>query len=273
MERVSKKILDRAAGRDIVIYGCGEAGEVMCKVLKSMRIKISFFVDKRYYLYDTCCGLAVKDNSVLSHEKYFVVIGPANIDAANSIKGDLHSQCGYDESDWFHWDMEVEHDIILNGLSIGKRSGIVGAFLMPNATKVFLSVGRYTSINPSLKVSFDHFVGLSTCHRVPNSQNTKVNRILIGNDVWIGADVFINASKVKMIGNGAIIGTGAVVVEDVPPYAVVAGVPARIKKYRFSPEQIKILEHVQWWNWDDETIQLNADCFSNPELFFSRFGH
>ena len=50
--------------------------------------------------------------------------------------------------------------------------------------------------------------------------------IIIGNDVWIGANVFVNASKVANIGDGAIIGAGSVVLEDVPPYAVVVGIPA-----------------------------------------------
>jgi aminocyclitol acetyltransferase len=58
------------------------------------------------------------------------------------------------------------------------------------------------------------------------------NRIIIGNDVYIGANAFINASRVISIGDGAIIGAGAVLLEDVPPYAVVAGVPAKIKRYR-----------------------------------------
>jgi aminocyclitol acetyltransferase len=62
-----------------------------------------------------------------------------------------------------------------------------------------------------------------------------------------------------------------VVIEDVPAYAVVAGVPAKVKKYRFSPEEIEVLERVQWWNWDDKTMQANIDCFTDTRLFFTRF--
>lgn len=58
-----------------------------------------------------------------------------------------------------------------------------------------------------------------------------------------------------------------------PPYGVVVGVPGKVKKYRFSSNQIEILERVQWWNWDDEMIKANQDCFTNPCLFFERFGH
>lgn len=277
MERVEKKILERAAGREIVIYGCGEAGEMMYRVLHSTQIEVSFFVDRKFYLFGACCGLPVKANSALERDKYFAVINPSsNRNTIDSIMADLRFQCGYDHNDWFHWDSDVDHDIIINGVAVGRGTPIAGVLLMPDSADYFESIGRYTSINESLKVSFNHYIGLSTSFRIPNpdiqyQKLTKINRIKIGHDVLIGANTFINASTVKSIGNGAVIGAGAVVLEDVPPYAMVAGVPARIKKYRFAQEQIGVLERIQWWNWDDETMRANADCFSDPSLFFQRF--
>jgi aminocyclitol acetyltransferase len=90
--------------------------------------------------------------------------------------------------------------------------------------------------------------------------------------VYLGANTFINQSKVRQLGNGAVVAAGAVVLEDVPPYAVVAGVPAKIKKFRFTPEQIALLEQVRWWDWGPETMAANQDCFLDPGLFFHRFG-
>jgi len=98
------------------------------------------------------------------------------------------------------------------------------------------------------------------------------SRVKIGNDVYICAHSFINASKVTSIGDGAIIGAGAVVLEDVPPYAVVAGVPARIKRYRFAPEIIETLLRVKWWDWSFDEINANADALISPEIFIKRFG-
>lgn len=69
--------------------------------------------------------------------------------------------------------------------------------------------------------------------------------IEIGNDVWIGEHTFIMGG-VK-IGDGAVIGMNAVVTKDVPPYAIVAGVPAKVVKYRFSEEIIKDLMRLKWW--------------------------
>ena len=68
----------------------------------------------------------------------------------------------------------------------------------------------------------------------------------IGNDVWIGINVLITCGCRK-IGNGAVIGAGAVVTKDVPPYAIVAGNPAKIIKFRFSDEEIAKLEKSRWW--------------------------
>lgn len=80
--------------------------------------------------------------------------------------------------------------------------------------------------------------------------------IIIENDVWIGAKSTI-MSGVK-ISNGAVIGACSVVTKDVPPYAIVAGNPAKIVKYRFTEDQIKKLLDISWWDWDDQKIKEKA---------------
>ncbi len=100
-----------------------------------------------------------------------------------------------------------------------------------------------------------------------NKVHTKRNPdILIGNDVWIGANVLIMPG-VK-IGNGVIIGAGAVVIKDIPDYAIAVGIPAKVIKYRFNDQQIKLLNEVQWWNWDDDFIKAHINLFKDNELFF-----
>ncbi|MCL2035713.1 MAG: hypothetical protein FWG94_13440, partial [Oscillospiraceae bacterium] len=97
-------------------------------------------------------------------------------------------------------------------------------------------------------------------------------KISIGNDVWIGANVFINASKAAKIGDGAIIGTGSLVMDDVPPYSIVYGTPAKVQRYRFSPEQIEALLRVKWWEWSKDAINEKIELLMSPELFFKEFG-
>ena len=77
--------------------------------------------------------------------------------------------------------------------------------------------------------------------------------IVVGNDVWIGYDAVIMAGVT--IGDGAIIGTRAVVTKDVEPYSIVGGVPAKEIRKRFTPEIIKKLMEIQWWNWPIEKIR------------------
>ena len=78
----------------------------------------------------------------------------------------------------------------------------------------------------------------------------------IGNDVWIGHDAFI-APGIK-IGTGAVIAARAVVTKDVPPYAIAAGVPARIIKHRFNEETTSELLKSRWWDLPlDDIISLN----------------
>ncbi len=89
--------------------------------------------------------------------------------------------------------------------------------------------------------------------------------VIAGNDVWIGDRVLIKGGV--RIGDGAVIGMGAVVTKDVPPYAVVGGVPARIIKKRFTGEQISELLSQNIWGKPIEWIEANAERFESIDNF------
>lgn len=89
--------------------------------------------------------------------------------------------------------------------------------------------------------------------------------IEIGDDVWIGESVFIKDGVT--IGTGAIIGAHSVVTKDIPQYAIAAGVPAKVLRYRFDKVTIEKLLASKWWEWPEEKIHSMADCFGSIEVF------
>ncbi|MBF0584590.1 MAG: SPASM domain-containing protein [Magnetococcales bacterium] len=89
-------------------------------------------------------------------------------------------------------------------------------------------------------------------------------KIKIGSDVWIGPGVNIFGNVT--IGDGAVVEALSVVTEDVPPYAVVTGNPARVKKYRFSPQQIESLLKIAWWNWPHDRISKHANIIFSQDV-------
>ena len=78
-------------------------------------------------------------------------------------------------------------------------------------------------------------------------------RINIGNDCWVGFKSII--MRGVTLGDGCVVAAGSVVTKDVPPYAIVGGVPARIIKYRFSPETVEKLVSIKWWEYDLEILK------------------
>jgi chloramphenicol O-acetyltransferase type B len=84
----------------------------------------------------------------------------------------------------------------------------------------------------------------------------------IGNDCWIGRDAMIMSGVT--IGDGAIIGARALVTSDIPPYAIYAGIPAKLIRYRFGSEIIEKMLASQWWNFSIE--QLENLTIDQPEL-------
>ncbi len=87
---------------------------------------------------------------------------------------------------------------------------------------------------------------------------------IIGNDVWIGYDALIMPG-VK-IGNGSIISSKSVVVNDVPPYTVMGGNPAKPIKSRFKDEVIELFESIAWWDWPIEIITENLELLVSNDI-------
>lgn len=147
-------------------------------------------------------------------------------------------------------------------------------------------IGRFCSIGSNVHlICSDHPLGfISTHHVFYNSTEHKESfnegvhfedciirndgaSLVIGNDVWIGDQVIIKGGV--QIADGAVIGMGAVVTKDVPPFAIVAGNPAKIIRYRFEPSIIEQLLEIQWWNWPIEQIKEKAVLFEDPRSFLS----
>lgn len=88
-----------------------------------------------------------------------------------------------------------------------------------------------------------------------NKQNNYGGDVTIADDVWIGANVFIGPNI--NIGTGAIVGANAVVTKNVPPYAIVGGVPAKVIKYRFDKKTINKLEKIKCQDFNVQKIKKN----------------
>ena len=103
------------------------------------------------------------------------------------------------------------------------------------------------------------FTHLPSFGIVSEKTDLEIKHISIGNDVWIGMNSCILQGIT--IGDGVVIGAGSVVTKDVPPYAIVAGNPARILKYRFDSAMIEKLVSLKWWDLPIEVIRKNISSF------------
>ncbi|AGM26092.1 acetyltransferase [Spiroplasma syrphidicola EA-1] len=143
-----------------------------------------------------------------------------------------------------------------DNLVIGKFCSIAKEtiFLMNGANHNYNAISSY----PFYLYANDEEFKQQMLTQLPNRGDT-----VIGNDVWIGYQATIMPG-IK-IGNGAVIGTKSVVTKNVPPYAIVAGNPAKIIKYRFDQSKIIELEKMQWWNWTKEEIinKIDLICLNN----------
>jgi acetyltransferase-like isoleucine patch superfamily enzyme len=175
--------------------------------------------------------------------------------------------------------LTIRHLKEQNLLSVG-----VGTYGKPRIyfwdDKTRLTIGNYCSIAADVTIilggnhrldwvttfPFTEFSQVwSAASGISGHPSTKGD-IEIGHDVWIGNGVTV-LSGVK-IGNGAVIGAGSVISQDIPPYAVAAGNPAKVLRFRFDRETIDYLDNLAWWDWDKEKINANMEWLLAPPKLF-----
>ncbi len=161
---------------------------------------------------------------------------------------------------------KIFHSTIGRYSYVGKRSSLVnadvGAFCSI-ASDVCVGMGTHDLAKLSTSPLFTEKYN-GTGHSWVEQTPFPFEKVTVGNDVWIGERTMIMGGK--KIGNGAVIGAGAVVTKDVPAYAIVGGVPAKVIRYRFSEEVIARLEASKWWDCSDEVLKKNIGLFQSNEI-------
>lgn len=156
---------------------------------------------------------------------------------------------------YIHHTTFVGPSVQLHNCKIGKHCYVSTQSILNNTI-----IGNYTCIAPHVQVG-----GMQHPYWYP-SISPKISDLfirkntIIGNDVWIAAGAIV--AQGVTIGDGAVIGANSFVNKDVPPYAIVAGTPAKIIRYRFSDNIIKELQQIEYWNKTPEDARRVAAQFN-----------
>ncbi len=162
------------------------------------------------------------------------------------------------------------------------------SYIVSDSSATYAEIGKFCSIardvrinpgnHPTWRVAQHHFSYRATSYALGASDDAaffewrRSDKVTMGHDIWIGHGATILAGVT--VGTGAVVGAGAVVSKDVPPFAVVVGVPARVIKYRFEPDLQAALIALAWWDWDHDRLAAALEDFRTLDAatFVARHG-
>lgn len=163
-------------------------------------------------------------------------------------------------------------------LTAGSRSQLLSGTIASTNDDAHILIGRYASLGRNITFDMEDRASRASAAAYPFSfwspspaeDVPERRQIIIGNDVRIESNVIFRGGIT--VGNGAIVRAGAVLMEDVPPYAVVEGNPAHVAGYRFDVDTIRQLQRIKWWNWPEEDIRKNIHILAdNVDAFLMKF--
>ncbi|URZ06314.1 CatB-related O-acetyltransferase [Clostridium felsineum] len=269
--------LEFLENKKVIIFGTGNAGKFTKYILKGLSVEVICFIDNdKGKKGKNILGTRIETIEILKEMNCEYIILIASTYYKEIIK----------QLDSMEFNKEKHYINLLEkfepneeyGFTVGKHTyGYEQFMYKENNIK---SIGAFCSLAPKITIAnFNHPLSFISTHPFLYLSNRSFikedldevvfsdynKKIEIGNDVWIGSNVTI-LPNVK-IGNGAVIGAGAVVNKDIPDYAVAVGVPAKVIKYRFSREEIKVLNASKWWEWNDDKIKENVLLFRDKNEF------
>ena len=157
------------------------------------------------------------------------------------------------------------------GVRVGYHS--YGSLLVPGRSDRLTDIGRYVSVGPDVRrigaahplerISLHPYYYNPNLGHVDESHDVERTSCWVGHDSWIGASVVI-LPRCSRIGIGSVIGAGSVVNSDIPDFAVAAGVPARVIRYRFDDATQHRILASEYWNLDPEDA---AEVLSSLEEY------
>ena len=192
-----------------------------------------------------------------------------------------------------HPEAEVVASRLGRYTEIGARTSVVESslddysYVVNDSDIIYASIGKFCSIaahtrinpgnHPMQRASQAHFTYRASSYFEGEADDAaffdwrRASPLAIGHDVWIGHGAIVLPGR--RIGDGAVIAAGAVVTKDVGPYEIVAGVPAKPVKRRFSSEIGQRLQALAWWDWDHEALRRALPDFRNLaiEAFLEKY--